>query len=298
MFPLEENTLTDKNKCYLCGSTEFKTRPGNVRDRPELEVLECVFCGLVCLSSFNHIRGSFYEDSQMHGPKALDIEAWLKKTDWDDNRRFQYLKSKLPNRSLLDFGCGAGGFLLKAKELAAVVYGVELETHLSNYYQGCGLTVFQRLSDIPNDISRDGYDIITMFHVLEHIPDPKSILSELSEMLASDGQMILEVPNANDVLLTLYQCEAFSHFTYWGCHLFLYTVKTLEMLFSQINLKVNYIKQIQRYPISNHLYWLANGKPGGHERWHFLDSPELHCAYEKQLAAIGNCDTILASVSR
>jgi len=72
----------------------------------------------------------------------------------------------------------------------------------------------------------------------------------------------------------------------------------LEMLFSKVNLKVNYIKKIQRYPLANYLYWLANGKPGGHQKWHFLNSPELHAAYEKQLAAIGKCDTILASVSR
>ena len=137
-----------------------------------------------------------------------------------------------------------------------------------------------------------------MFHVLEHIPDPKSILGELSEILAGDGQIIIEVPNADDALLTLYHNEPFSRFTYWSCHLFLNTAKTLEMLVCQCNLKVNYIKQVQRYPLSNHLYWLANGRPGGHQKWHFLDSPEMHAAYTKQLAAIGKCDTILASISK
>jgi len=205
----------------------------------------------------------------------------------------------LSNKKLLDFGCGTGGFLLKAQNLAAITHGVELETHLNSHYKNRNLTVFQNLSDIPNDIQGGReYDIITMFHVLEHIPDPKSILIELSEILADGGQIIVEVPNADDALLTLYQCEPFSNFTYWSCHLFLFTVKTLKMLFSQVNLKVNYTKQIQRYPLANHLYWLANGKPGGHQKWNFLNSPELHTAYEKQLAAIGKCDTILASVSR
>ena len=134
--------------------------------------------------------------------------------------------------------------------------------------------------------------------MLEHIPDPKSILVELSEILADGGQIIVEVPNADDALLTLYNNSPFSHFTYWDCHLFLYTAKTLQMLFNQMNLKVNYIKQVQRYPLSNHLYWLANGKPGGHKKWCFLDSSELHIAYEKQLAAIGKCDTIIASLSK
>ncbi len=292
------NGKTDHQKeCYLCDGTEFNKRPGSVRDKPELEVFECVSCGLVFLSSFEHIVDSFYENSGMHGKDTLDIQDWIRETEWDDERRFQYLKSALPNQRLLDFGCGTGGFLLKARDLAATAHGVELETRLNSHYKSRDLTVFKNLSDIPSDI-REGYDIITMFHVLEHIPDPKSILVKLSEILADGGQIIVEVPNADDALLILYKNKPFSNFTYWSCHLFLFTAKTLEMLFTQVNLKVNYIKQVQRYPLANHLYWLANGKPGGHQKWHFLNSPELHAAYEKQLAAIGKCDTILASISR
>ena len=290
--------LIEEIKCYLCGGTEFNKRPGSVRDRSELEILECASCGLVCLSSFDHIREGFYENSGMHGEEMPDIQSWLNDAAWDNERRYHYLKSVLANRRLLDYGCGAGGFLLKARELTATAHGVEPETRLNNHYQSHGLTVFQNLSDIPNDILGGGYDIVTMFHVLEHIPDPKSILSKLNEMLASDGQIVVEVPNADDALLTLYHNEPFSHFTYWSCHLFLYTAKTLKMVFSQTNLKVNYIKQIQRYPLSNHLYWLANGKPGGHQKWHYLDNSELHTAYEKQLAAISKCDTIVASIQR
>ena len=287
-----------RQKCYLCGGTEFNKRPGSVRDRRELEIYECATCDLVFLSSFDHIRNGFYQDSEMHGGEMPNIETWIKETDWDDERRYQYLKTLLPSRKLLDFGCGTGGFLLKAGNLAAMAHGVEPEMRLSSHYQRQGLTVFQDLSHILAEIREGGYDLITMFHVLEHIPDPKSILGELSEMLADDGQIILEVPNADDALLTLYNSGPFSRFTYWSCHLFLYKAKTLEMLFEQMNLRVNYIKQVQRYPISNHLFWLANEKPGGHQKWHFLDSPELHAAYEKQLSAISKCDTIVASISK
>jgi len=70
------------------------------------------------------------------------------------------------------------------------------------------------------------------------------------------------------------------------------------MLFTQTNMKVNYIKHIQRYPLSNHLYWLSRGKPKGHFHWQFFDSPELVAAYEKQLATLGKTDTILANISK
>ena len=148
--------MTDVKKCYLCGATEFNERPGSVRDNPELKVLECTSCGLVFLSSFDHIKDGFYKSSEMHGEEMPDIETWLKETAWDDERRFQYLKHVLPNHRLLDFGCGAGGFLLKARDLAAVAHGVEPETRLSSHYQSHGLTVFQNLSDILTDIRGGG----------------------------------------------------------------------------------------------------------------------------------------------
>ena len=148
--------MTDMKKCYLCGGTKFNKRPGSVRDRPELEVLECASCGLVFLSSFDHIRDDFYENSEMHGEEMPDVQTWLRETAWDEERRFQYLKSILPNRRLLDFGCGAGGFLLKARDMVAIAHGVEPETRLSSHYQSHGLTVFQNIPDIPNDIRGGG----------------------------------------------------------------------------------------------------------------------------------------------
>jgi 2-polyprenyl-3-methyl-5-hydroxy-6-metoxy-1,4-benzoquinol methylase len=290
--------MKDVKKCYLCGCQEFNKKPGSVRDNSDLEIWGCASCGLVFLSSFDHIKESFYESSKMHGEEMLCIETWLKETEWDDERRFQYLKSALTNCRLLDFGCGAGGFLLKARRLAETAHGIELEASLSNHYYESGLTVYQHLYDIPDDIRGRKYNIITLFHVLEHIPDPRAILEELSEMLTDTGQIIVEVPNANDALLTLYKCESFSNFTYWSCHLFLYTATTLQMLFNQMNLKVNYIKQIQRYSLANHLHWLANNLPNGHQKWHFLDSQELQAAYESSLSSIGKCDTIIGSFAK
>jgi len=285
-------------ECYLCGNTKFNKRLGSVRDNQELDVLECVSCGLVFLSSFAHIKNGFYERSEMHDRDKLSTKYWFTETIWNDERRFQYLRSVLSHCKLLDFGCGVGGFIMKAKELAAIVHGIESESRLRSYYQNHNLTVFQNIAEIPNDSCLQGYDIITMFSVLEHIADPKVLLGDLSKLLSDDGQIVIEVPNADDVLLTLYQCEPFSRFIYWSPHLFLYTAKTLQLLFDQMNLKVNYIKQIQRYSLANHLYWLANGKPDGHKKWYFLDSPEMHAAYEKQLASIGKCDTLIASISK
>lgn len=148
--------MINVEKCYLCGGTEFNKRPGSVRDNQELEAFECVACGLVFPSSFDHIRDGFYENSGMHGEEVPDVQANIKDTTWDDERRFQYLKQVLQNRRLLDFGCGAGGFLMKARDLAIMAHGLGPEIRLSSHYQSYDLTVFQNLSDISTDIRGGG----------------------------------------------------------------------------------------------------------------------------------------------
>jgi len=65
----------------------------------------------------------------MHGGK-IDKKNWLKETAWDDDRRFISLQRVIENKKILDFGCGNGGFLLKAREVANAVEGIELDRSL------------------------------------------------------------------------------------------------------------------------------------------------------------------------
>jgi hypothetical protein len=106
------------------------------------------------------------------------------------------------------------------------------------------------------------------------------------------------VPSSDDALLTLYECQAFQNFTYWSQHLFLFNAATLNTLAYQAGLRVTAIKHFQRYPLSNHLYWLSKAKSGGHQYWAFLDSPELATAYANTLASIGKTDTLIAYLER
>jgi 2-polyprenyl-3-methyl-5-hydroxy-6-metoxy-1,4-benzoquinol methylase len=289
---------TGMTACYLCGSTSNWQRPGQVRDNPTLKVLECSKCGLVFLSSFDHIHPQHYDDSGMHGDRPLPVDEWLREAEWDDERRFEFVRSSLTGKRVLDFGCGAGGFLLKARTHAACVNGVEPESRLQAHFQQEQLTVFSNLEELLGQAPDLKFDLITAFHVMEHLSDPRSILKQLPDLLAEGGQLIVEVPSSDDVLLTLYECDPFMHFTYWSQHLFLFNSSTLSTLVDQSDLKLQWIKQVQRHPLSNHLHWLARGKPGGHDYWSFMDSPLLKEAYSAQLAALGRCDTILAGISR
>ncbi len=140
--------------CYLCNHPDFSIRKGAVRDNPSLQIIECTNCGLVALSSLQHIHTSHYEDSGMHGDSLPSIESWLKGTEQDDQRRFEMLKSIFVNRRFLDFGCGAAGFLRKAHLLAAEVAGVEPEHRVREYW-GDSITLYSELKEVGV-----GYDLI------------------------------------------------------------------------------------------------------------------------------------------
>lgn len=278
--------------CYLCGGTEFTPREGVVRDDPSLRVVECPACGLVTLSSQEHIRPGHYEASGMHGEKPPPMEAYVRMGEHDDSRRVRMLEPLLINARVLDFGSGAGGFVQKAQALCADVAGVELERRVHEFWGDK-----MRLYHSPEEAGGE-YDLITAFHVFEHLPDPRAMMRTLAAMLKEKGRLVIEVPSADDALMTLYASDAFRRFTYWSQHLFLFNAETMRRLAVQAGLAVVAIQQFQRYPVSNHLHWLSQRRPGGHEKWSFLNSPELDAAYARALGAAGRCDTIIAHLER
>ena len=139
----------------------------------------------------------------MHGDDKIPVEDWVKETRSDDQRRFEQLKPLLANKRVLDFGCGAGGFLLTANSLAAEVVGVELESRVRKFYENSEITILSSIEDAAKISGASKFDIISAFHVVEHLPDPREVLKKLGTMLTSDGRMVIEVPSAEDALLTL-----------------------------------------------------------------------------------------------
>ena len=119
--------------CYPCNHSDFRAPQISVRDNPSLQIRECVNCGLVALSSFQNIKHGHYESSGIHGEELPSIESWLRETEQDDQRRLEMLKAAIVNRKVLDFGCGAGGFLRKVQTLATAVAGVELERRVREH---------------------------------------------------------------------------------------------------------------------------------------------------------------------
>ncbi len=279
-------------ECYLCGNDNIIKIHTGTRGNKDIDVLRCPKCGLVFLSDFPKNVDELYENSGMRKGQEQDIRKIRIDADADDNRRFLMTKEKIANKVVLDFGCGAGGYLDKAVSVAQSVYGIELEKCMRDYLCDKGITCFGSLNLAEKELEGK-VDIITMWHVIEHLEDPIGLLKKLKGLLKPNGKIIIETPNAEDALLSQYKCDAFADFTYWECHLYLFTNATIRTVIENAGLRMIAQKQIQRYPLANHLYWLTNGKPGGHKEWGIMNEAEVNNAYAKLLASMGCADTLI-----
>jgi SAM-dependent methyltransferase len=108
------------------------------------------------------------------------------------------LKSQRVNsiRRALDVGSSAGIFMLKLQEqFGCQAIGIEPGSAYRQQAQDQGLLVYPSLEEMAG-MENDRFNLISLVHVLEHLPDPLEALAELRrKWLAPDGWLLLEVPN-------------------------------------------------------------------------------------------------------
>lgn len=118
----------------------------------------------------------------------------------------RHLTRPTPGAIVLDIGCGDGHFLELAAEIGWRVEGVDFDPQAVDVARSRGLTVY--LGSLEQLRDREAvYDVITLSHVIEHVHDPRALLSACFRLLKPGGQLWLETPNL----------EAKGHRRY-GCH--------------------------------------------------------------------------------
>ena len=95
---------------------------------------------------------------------------------------------------MLDVGCGTGFLLYKHKDLGWETWGVEMSPTAAEIARQAGLRVTTgQIGRV--DLPQGHFDLIVMMHTLEHVDNPAHVLDRLRPLLASGGQVMIEVPN-------------------------------------------------------------------------------------------------------
>jgi SAM-dependent methyltransferase len=174
-------------QCSLCDSPQLDTLD------PECNIAQCRSCGYI----FDNPRPTIEALIGFYS-KPGKYDSWLEELGPRDRlwqRRLRKLESTRKTGSLLDVGAGIGQFLSWARNSYGEVYGTEVSsTAVEIAKQRYGLDLFHGTLD---DLSLHGeaFDNITLFHVLEHVPDPKSMLKTCHSLLSPGGILVIAVPN-------------------------------------------------------------------------------------------------------
>ena len=192
--------------CPICGRGgrfTFEDRTWKIDgDGREFRYGECSDCRLLfCVPTptdpeIEAVYGNYYKDYY----KWFVQHRFLKKLQgWHRYRRlvsiFQRQGFAWTKRKILDIGCGHGWFLDEAMRGGWQAYGVEyLEDELLLEMRRRGLNIAKgTLESIK--LPGNSFDLITMWHVLEHMRDPRKALSIVEDLLCEQGYCVVAVPN-------------------------------------------------------------------------------------------------------
>jgi 2-polyprenyl-3-methyl-5-hydroxy-6-metoxy-1,4-benzoquinol methylase len=144
--------------------------------------------------------------------------------------RIKFLKERgILNGSLLDVGAGGGEFTYLSSKLGFISEGIEPNIGYSNFArEEYGINMRTgHLSEISKK-----FDLITMFHVLEHMPNPIKTFRLLYELLNEEGSLFIEVPNIETK-------DASPHNIYFKAHIHYFSASTLTSAASKYFEKID-----------------------------------------------------------
>lgn len=191
--------------CPVCGATElelFLAGKDYFLTTESFEIVKCSNCGF----RFTNPRpgagelGKYYESTDYisHSDirKGLFASVYQQVRKYTLGRKRAMISKFQPGGELLDIGCATGQFLNYMSEYGWNVTGIEPDEKtrtraISEY----GLKVLPE--EGLNTIRNGTFDLITMWHVLEHVSDLNGRMEQLRNLLKSQGTLIIAVPNCD-----------------------------------------------------------------------------------------------------
>lgn len=218
--------------CEICGRSETKT----LISIQGFDIGKCRHCGLVYVTNpidESQLTKLYTEEYYLelegaeYSPGSANLN--LRRLFWFNRQRLNSIEGiKKPGR-LLDVGCGPGFFLASAQKRGWEVAGLDISTKAEAFARrrfGLDIAVCQpEQAEFP----RESFDLITMWHVLEHMPHPLVTLRKAYELLKPDGLLLVQVPNVNSLPARMKRAR-FSEFSGPKFHRYYFSLTSLTEL--------------------------------------------------------------------
>jgi len=242
--------------CAYCGGNKYKSfLRKDAKDGQPLAVAACLECGLAQLAEIpsDEALKEFYGSKYRIEYKG---RKWpTKKHAFRAGTRAKERLSKMGpfikvGYRHLDVGSGGGEFTYLAKQAGMHAQGIDLATDYLEFARDTYDLTLRNIGllDIPDS---ETYQVITMFHVLEHLPRPDDAFAKVHDLLVDDGIFVVEVPNLESKRTSPTN-------TYFKAHTTYFTQASLEILASKYF-------SIEFFEKSKYLFAVLRKKPLSNE---------------------------------
>lgn len=241
--------------CKICKNNSFNKKevlnPQNLTE--SYTYYFCTECGSgyifdVPEKSLSNNYDSDYNEYEDYTKKSLinNILEFL----YVPRRLYLHKYSKNFN-SILDIGCGNGTFISSVADLFKEYYASEF----NNFAFEKALKKVKNIKNVGDDLSHltGIVDVVTMWHVLEHIPDPRKFLGKVIKHFDANSRLIIEVPNSDSINFKVFK----KNYKWISLpeHIFFYNRKSLKYLLEGLGLEIVDISYPRMFPLlfSNHI---------------------------------------------
>jgi SAM-dependent methyltransferase len=208
------------------------------------DLVRCARCGLISVANppTDEQRARLYSFDAGYHSSLVDDAASKAFHEREAALNLRVLRRFANGGRLLDIGCSTGLFLRAARDIGWVGQGLEYSPDSSRIARDeHGLEV--RTGELRADTyPAASFDVVTMWDVIEHVPDPFATLVQVRRILADGGQVLLKTPNA-DGLYPRLSLRLAGRLGFWGHaeppgHLFQFSVASLSRLAERAGFRV------------------------------------------------------------
>ncbi|MFH1258742.1 MAG: class I SAM-dependent methyltransferase [Elusimicrobiota bacterium] len=234
-----ENNMIEKNNlipCCLCGKNDFVllfSGHDYLGFSPlTFKVMKCNQCGLVCLNPYPENLIKYYDAyHKSFLEKDIFLLPWLL-----PDRIKKIKKIKTPGK-ILDIGCGVGIFLLDMQKEGWDVYGCDIYPDSCNIAKNMnGLKNIYNEDVLSLNLSENYFDVITLWHVLEHLTKPQDTLKKINKLLKDDGILIIESPDFSSIQSKFFKSKWFP--LELPRHIYQFSPNTVKKLLNSVNFEI------------------------------------------------------------